>query len=145
MATMVTSVTMVPRVTMIFCGHYHHIWQWEPSLVLDVCRLMFWFRPGFISMWMYKSCVLVWGFSPPYSLATWTSLSDVLERSPALMLSLYMVYCRWFILVIDIVICLPFCLCNIVILPGLHNGVGSGQEMLTTYQVSPGGFIVCIR
>ena len=35
-------------------------------LSLDVL----WFRPGFISMWMYKSCVLVWGFSPPYSLAT---------------------------------------------------------------------------
>ena len=39
-------------------------------------------------------------------------LGTALERSPALMLSLYMVYCRWFILVIDIIICLPFCLCR---------------------------------
>ena len=145
MATMVTSVTMVP-------GDYDILWALSSYMAVRAIACIrclsldvLWFRPGFISMWMYKSCVLVWGFSPPYSLACGTSLSDVLERSPALMLSLYMVYCRWFILVIDIVICLPFCLCNIVILPGLHNGVGSGQEMLTTYQVSPGGFIVCIR
>ena len=56
-----------------------------------------------------------------------------------------MVLCRWFILAIDIFICLPFYLSNIVILPGLDNfnGVGSGQETLTTYQVStPAGSIV---